>query len=194
MPVPAGPMDPADRHGAAADLQRDVCGRLADRRRVPVDYPRELVEIQVLDDSTDETRGGSRAGRPAKRRQGHRHRVPSPHGPDRLQGRRARGRHEVAKGEYIAIFDADFIPTADFLQRTFPSSWTRRSRMVQARWGHINADNSLLTKIQSICSTRTSSSSTAAATAPGCSSTSTARPASGADAPSSTPAAGSTTR
>ena len=57
---------------------------------------------------------------------------------------------QVAKGEYIAIFDADFIPTADFLQRTVPFFVDPKIAMVQARWGHINADYSLLTKIQSI--------------------------------------------
>ena len=57
---------------------------------------------------------------------------------------------KVAKGEFIAIFDADFIPTADFLQRTVPFFVDPKIAMVQARWGHINQDYSLLTKIQSI--------------------------------------------
>jgi cellulose synthase/poly-beta-1,6-N-acetylglucosamine synthase-like glycosyltransferase len=57
---------------------------------------------------------------------------------------------KVVKGEYIAIFDADFIPTADFLHRTVPYFVDPMIAMVQARWGHINADYSLLTKIQSI--------------------------------------------
>jgi hypothetical protein len=53
--------------------------------------------------------------------------------------------------EYVAIFDADFIPSADFLKRTLPYFQTDpKVGMVQARWGHINADYSLLTKIQSI--------------------------------------------
>jgi cellulose synthase/poly-beta-1,6-N-acetylglucosamine synthase-like glycosyltransferase len=57
---------------------------------------------------------------------------------------------KVAKGRFIAIFDADFIPTADFLTRTVPFFVDPRIAMVQARWGHINQDYSLLTKIQSI--------------------------------------------
>jgi cellulose synthase/poly-beta-1,6-N-acetylglucosamine synthase-like glycosyltransferase len=57
---------------------------------------------------------------------------------------------KVAKGEFIAIFDADFIPTDDFLQRTVPFFVDPKVAMVQARWGHINQDYSLLTKIQSI--------------------------------------------
>ena len=56
-----------------------------------------------------------------------------------------------ATGEFIAIFDADFIPPRDFLQRTLPYFATDpKIGMVQARWGHINQDYSLLTKIQSI--------------------------------------------
>ena len=53
-------------------------------------------------------------------------------------------------GEFIAIFDADFIPSSDFLMRTLPHFTEPKIGMVQARWGHINQDYSLLTKIQSI--------------------------------------------
>ena len=57
----------------------------------------------------------------------------------------------MATGEFIAIFDADFIPPRDFLMRTLPHFATDpKIGMVQARWGHINQDYSLLTKIQSI--------------------------------------------
>jgi cellulose synthase/poly-beta-1,6-N-acetylglucosamine synthase-like glycosyltransferase len=116
-----------------------------------IDYPPELLEIQVLDDSTDETRG---IAEHAVRRNGSRgfdirylHRV------DR-RGYKA-GALEAglteATGEFIAIFDADFIPPADFLKKTLPYFATdSRIGMVQARWGHINQDYSLLTKIQSI--------------------------------------------
>jgi hypothetical protein len=55
-----------------------------------------------------------------------------------------------ARGEFIAIFDADFIPAPDFLQRTIHHFTDPKVGMVQARWGHINQDYSLLTKIQSI--------------------------------------------
>ncbi len=117
-----------------------------------IDYPRELLEIQVLDDSTDETRKRlpsvpSAATRPAASTSTYIHRT------DRT-GYKAGALEagmKVAKGEFIAIFDADFIPT-DRLPAAHRarSSSTRRSRMVQARWGHINQDYSLLTKIQSI--------------------------------------------
>ena len=66
--------------------------------------------------------------------------------------RRARSRRgsRWRKGKFIAIFDADFIPTADFLRRTVPFFGDPKIAMVQARWGHINQDYSLLTKMQSI--------------------------------------------
>src|SRR6188474_2126212 len=56
----------------------------------------------------------------------------------------------VARGEFVGIFDADFIPTADFLTRLIPHFRDPKVGMVQARWGHINEDYSLLTKIQAI--------------------------------------------
>jgi cellulose synthase/poly-beta-1,6-N-acetylglucosamine synthase-like glycosyltransferase len=56
----------------------------------------------------------------------------------------------TATGDYVAIFDADFIPPADFLRRTVHYFTDPMIGMVQARWGHINQDYSLLTKIQAI--------------------------------------------
>jgi len=56
----------------------------------------------------------------------------------------------TARGEFVAIFDADFIPSSDFLTRLMPHFSDAKVAMVQARWGHINQDYSLLTKIQSI--------------------------------------------
>ncbi len=57
---------------------------------------------------------------------------------------------KVARGEFVAIFDADFIPTPDFLGRLMPYFTDTGVGMVQARWGHINRDYSLLTRIQAI--------------------------------------------
>src|SRR4051794_39119268 len=116
-----------------------------------IDYPKELLEIQVLDDSTDETTSIAEL---AVRRHALRgfdirymHRV------DRTgykAGALEAGLAE-SRAEFIAIFDADFIPPKDFLKRTLPYFATdRQIGMVQARWGHINQDYSLLTKIQSI--------------------------------------------
>src|SRR6187551_204393 len=115
-----------------------------------MDYPRELMEIQVLDDSTDET---TEIAELAVRRHAARgfditylHRV------DRT-GYKAGALEaglKVAKANFIAIFDADFVPSPDFLLKTLPHFTHPRIGMIQARWGHINQDYSLLTKIQSI--------------------------------------------
>ncbi len=104
-----------------------------------IDYPRDLLEIQVLDDSTDET---TEIAELAVRRHASRgfdinylHRV------DRTgykAGALEAGLHK-ASGEFIAIFDADFVPPTDFLMRTlayFASD--PKVGMVQARWGHLN--------------------------------------------------------
>jgi cellulose synthase/poly-beta-1,6-N-acetylglucosamine synthase-like glycosyltransferase len=115
-----------------------------------LDYPRELLEIQVLDDSTDETR--IVAERAVMRNADNGIDIVYIHRTDRT-GYKAgalEAAMRVAKGEFIAIFDADFIPTADFLEKTVPYFGDDRIAMVQARWGHINQDYSLLTKIQSI--------------------------------------------
>jgi cellulose synthase/poly-beta-1,6-N-acetylglucosamine synthase-like glycosyltransferase len=113
-------------------------------------YPKELLEIQVLDDSTDDTVEIVNNAVSDYRSQGfdivHLHRN------DR-KGYKA-GALEAglaqAKGEFIAIFDADFIPPPEFLGETLPYFVDPRVGMVQARWGHINHDYSLLTRIQSM--------------------------------------------
>jgi cellulose synthase/poly-beta-1,6-N-acetylglucosamine synthase-like glycosyltransferase len=115
-----------------------------------IDYPRELLEIQVLDDSTDETRGV--AVQAVRRNASRGVDITYIHRTDRT-GYKAGALEaglQVAKGEFIAIFDADFIPTVDFLQRTVQFFVDPKIAMVQARWGHINQEYSLLTKIQSI--------------------------------------------
>ena len=115
-----------------------------------MNYPRELLEVQVLDDSTDETR--IVAERAVMRNAANGIDISYLHRTDRTgykAGALAAGMQE-AKGEFIAIFDADFIPSPDFLERTVPYFGDDRIAMVQARWGHINQDYSLLTKIQSI--------------------------------------------
>jgi cellulose synthase/poly-beta-1,6-N-acetylglucosamine synthase-like glycosyltransferase len=115
-----------------------------------IDYPRELLEIQVLDDSVDETRGIAELAVRRYAAQGID--IKYYHRTDRT-GYKAGALEaglKCARGEFIGIFDADFIPTEDFLVRLMPHFSDRRIGMVQARWGHINQDYSLLTKIQSI--------------------------------------------
>ena len=115
-----------------------------------VDYPAELLEIQVLDDSTDETR--SVAERAVRRHAANGTDITYLHRSERTgykAGALAAGL-TVARGEFVAIFDADFIPTRDFLMRTVPFFSDPKVGMVQARWGHVNREYSLLTRIQSI--------------------------------------------
>jgi cellulose synthase/poly-beta-1,6-N-acetylglucosamine synthase-like glycosyltransferase len=115
-----------------------------------LDYPRELLEIQVLDDSTDETRDRARAA--VERHRGRGVDVRYLHRADRTgfkAGALAAGLR-VARGEILAIFDADFVPEPDFLHRTVHYFVDPRVGMVQARWGHINDSYSLLTRIQAV--------------------------------------------
>lgn len=116
-----------------------------------LDYPKDRLQIQVLDDSTDETTALAQARVDYYRRQGFD--ITLIHRPERTgfkAGALQRGL-ETAKGEFIAIFDADFVPDPDFLQRTIPHFQSRpRLGLVQARWGHINADYSPLTRAQAL--------------------------------------------
>jgi cellulose synthase/poly-beta-1,6-N-acetylglucosamine synthase-like glycosyltransferase len=109
-----------------------------------------LLEIQVLDDSTDETTALVANQVARLRRQGvnihHLHR-------DVRTGYKAGALAyglPLARGEFIAIFDADFVPYPDFLRRTIPHFAGPQIAFVQARWGHINRDYSLLTYLQSL--------------------------------------------
>src|ERR1051325_11630989 len=151
MPVPAGPMTSLPAVTVQLPIYNEmyVADRLIDAV-CKLEYPRELLEIQVLDDSTDETRGV--AEQAVRRNVAKGVDIKYLHRTDRTgykAGALEAGMKE-AKGQYIAIFDADFIPTSDFLVRTVPFFVDSKVAMVQARWGHINQDYSLLTKIQSI--------------------------------------------
>ena len=87
-----------------------------------LDYPAERLEIQVLDDSTDETRGIAAAGRSALAGARSEDSAARPHRADGLQGGRAGGRPACRpRGDAIAIFDADFLPPRDFLRRSIPA-------------------------------------------------------------------------
>src|SRR6478609_1861529 len=115
-----------------------------------IEYPRELLEIQVLDDSTDETTEIAQLAVRRHALQGID--IKYIHREDRT-GYKAGALDEglkVARGQFVAIFDADFIPKPDFLQRTINYFTDDKVAMVQARWGHINEDYSLLTKIQAV--------------------------------------------
>ena len=151
QPVPAGPLEALPLVTIQLPIFNEmyVADRLIDAV-CRIDYPRELLEVQVLDDSTDET--CSVAEQAVRRNAARGIDVTYIHRADR-RGFKAGALEaglKAAKGEYIAIFDADFIPSVDFLRRTVPFFADPGIAMVQARWGHINQDYSLLTKIQSI--------------------------------------------
>jgi cellulose synthase/poly-beta-1,6-N-acetylglucosamine synthase-like glycosyltransferase len=114
------------------------------------DYPRELLDIQVLDDSTDETREVARDCVERYRQLG----VPVSYiHRDNREGFKAGALQEglkSARGEFVAIFDADFIPPADFLRRTVPYFVDQKLAMVQTRWSYINRHYSPLTEVEAI--------------------------------------------
>jgi cellulose synthase/poly-beta-1,6-N-acetylglucosamine synthase-like glycosyltransferase len=115
-----------------------------------LDYPRERLEIQVLDDSTDDTGDIALAKTEQLRAEGFL--IERLHRTDRIgfkAGALAAGLAQ-SRGEFLAIFDADFVPPADFLQKTLPWLQNPSVGMVQTRWGHLNENYSLLTWIQSI--------------------------------------------
>lgn len=129
--------------------ERFVAARLIDAAAT-LHWPRDRIEVQILDDSVDDTqwivdnraaywnengisikilRRGNRDGFKA--------------------GALAHG-VSLAFGEFIAVFDADFIPPPDFLLRTVPYFSDPDVGLIQARWGFLNVDNSWLTRIQSL--------------------------------------------
>ena len=115
-----------------------------------IDYPRDRLEIQVLDDSTDETQGIARAK--VERLKRHGHDIVYLHRNNR-QGFKAGALQEglkIARGELVAVFDADFVPSPDFLRKSVNYFTDERIGMVQVRWEHLNRDYSHLTQAQAI--------------------------------------------
>jgi cellulose synthase/poly-beta-1,6-N-acetylglucosamine synthase-like glycosyltransferase len=113
-------------------------------------YPRELMEIQLLDDSTDETQ--EIAQKKCKEKEEEGFNIRYIHRSDRTgfkAGALENGLN-LTDGEFIAIFDADFLPPEDFLERTIHHFTDENVGMIQARWDHVNRRYSLLTECQSI--------------------------------------------
>ncbi|QKG55768.1 glycosyltransferase [Hymenobacter sp. BRD128] len=149
-PVPAPPA-PATWPLVTVQLpvynELNVVARLIEAAAA-LDYPPGRLRIQVLDDSTDES-----VALAAARVAHHRAlgtaithvRRPTRHG--YKAGALAHGLAET-DGELIAIFDADFLPAPDFLRRVIPYFDSPDIGMVQTRWGHLNEDTSLLTRLQ----------------------------------------------
>ena len=115
-----------------------------------MEYPREKLQIQVLDDSTDESVDVARKKVDEWKAKGVD--IEYIHRTDR-SGYKAGALDnglKTAKGEYVALFDADFVPNADFLMKTIHYFTDEKVGCVQARWGHINKEYSILTRLQSI--------------------------------------------
>ena len=113
-------------------------------------HPKELLEIQVLDDSTDETTTIAEAAVARYKAQGFD--IHYLHRNDR-HGYKAGALEEglkAATGEFILIFDADFVAPPEILERTLGHFRDATVGMVQVRWGHVNRDYSLLTQVQSV--------------------------------------------
>jgi len=130
--------------------EKYVICRLIDAA-IRIDYPKDKLEIQILDDSTDDTKEIIEEHIKQYIQQGyivnHIHRT-------NRNGYKAGALKEgleVATGEFVAIFDADFIPRKNFLKRTIPYFiHNEKMGLVQTRWEHINRDYSVLTKTQAI--------------------------------------------
>lgn len=117
---------------------------------VALDYPAEKLEIQIVDDSTDDTAQLVADFVAAWRNKGinilHIHRV------NRLgfKAGALKDAMEVCSGEFIAIFDADFVPDTDFLLKTIHSFTEPKLAMVQTRWDHLNIKSNHLTSTQAL--------------------------------------------
>jgi cellulose synthase/poly-beta-1,6-N-acetylglucosamine synthase-like glycosyltransferase len=115
-----------------------------------LDYPKDRLEIQVLDDSTDDSRVRASAKVEEKRAAGFSiHHIVREKREGFKAGALAHGL-KTAQGEFIAIFDADFLPDSDFLKKTVVHFQNQNLGMVQTRWGHLNPHFSLLTRMQSL--------------------------------------------
>ncbi len=144
-------LDPEDLPMVTVQLpmfnEKYVVKRLIDNI-ASLDYPKEKLEIQVLDDSTDDTVSISQERVDHYKNLGYNIELLTR--TDRT-GYKAGALKEAtpkAKGDFIAIFDADFLPEKNFLQKCMPFFNDPSIGVVQTRWGHINEDYSLLTRLQ----------------------------------------------
>ena len=115
-----------------------------------LEYPKERLQIQVLDDSNDETRAYAEALVAGYRAAGHP--IEYLHRNNR-EGFKAGALQEglkTATGELIAIFDADFVPPPDFLTRTVHFFTDPAVGVVQTRWGYLNRESNILTEVEAI--------------------------------------------
>lgn len=120
------------------------------RKVTAIDYPKDKLEIQILDDSTDDTYELCLQQVEYYKQQGFD--IKCLHRVDRT-GYKAgalEAADMVAKGEFLLILDADFRPEPDILKATIPYFTDEKVALVQTRWGHLNREKNMLTKLQSI--------------------------------------------
>jgi cellulose synthase/poly-beta-1,6-N-acetylglucosamine synthase-like glycosyltransferase len=125
------------------------------RAAAGLDWPQDRLEVQVLDDSTDET--SATVDRVARRLNatGARVRVLRRDSREGFKAGALAAGMRVSSAPFVAVFDADFVPPADFLRRALPLFQTedargRRVGCVQGRWEHLNRDANLLTRAQAV--------------------------------------------
>ncbi|HUP04352.1 MAG TPA: glycosyltransferase, partial [Bryobacteraceae bacterium] len=129
--------------------ERYVVERLIDEV-TKVEYPKELLQIQVLDDSTDDTAPFAEALVERYRALGYPieyHHRTNRHG---FKAGALQAGLETATGEFVAVFDADFCPPADFLMRTVHYFADPAVGVVQTRWSYLNRDYNFLTEVESM--------------------------------------------
>lgn len=115
-----------------------------------IEYPKHLLEIQVLDDSTDNTVDIVSKLVEEKQIDGYDIKQIRRNNRKGYKAGALREGLKIAKGEFIAIFDADFVPKSDFLKTTLKYFTKSNIGMVQTRWEHLNEDYSILTRIQAL--------------------------------------------
>ncbi|NEV92549.1 glycosyltransferase [Psychroflexus sp. YR1-1] len=113
-----------------------------------LDYPASKLEIQVLDDSTDASRAHTEQLTQALIQQGVNAKYMHRTNRENFKAGALKEGLKTAEGEFIAVFDADFLPRRDWLKKTIPHFSKPDIGVVQTRWGHVNRNYSLLTKIQ----------------------------------------------
>jgi cellulose synthase/poly-beta-1,6-N-acetylglucosamine synthase-like glycosyltransferase len=150
-PQPAARFDELPRVTVQLPMfnERYVAERIIEQA-CKIDYPRDRLQIQVLDDSTDETQEIAREV--VERLQAAGHDIVYVHRTDRT-GYKAgalEAGSKTATGEFIVIFDADFMPPANMLRDTIHHFTNPEVGIVQARWEHLNRDLSMLTEAQAI--------------------------------------------
>jgi len=159
LPLPA-PLDDADCPRVLLQLpiynERLVVERLV-TTAAALDWPPDRLTIQLLDDSDDDTT--SRAARAIQRLGVLGFPIDHIRRSDRADykagalrhGLHLDGQHPLGPSDFVAIFDADFLPTPDFLRRALPVLTDDPDiGMVQARWTHVNRHQNMLTRLQAI--------------------------------------------